>query len=191
MLVCNLRDLRFTAILRFTVIIFNNHCLHSEWWSYRSFIHSWLETSLTPLAGFFFFFSCSYRFFSVITKHLSSLSQISLDPFPNPPPHSPSWRRFCHNAPKLFSDHPSQIQLFLEPRIDSYSKLTQGWSFESLRLTLLWSQSTTGDYFEEKNASSIEFHFRKSGQKRVKLLEVLNWCKLNNKSMYMTCHFCV
>lgn len=51
-----------------------------------------------------------------------------------------------------------------------------------MRLTLLWSQSTTGDYFEEENALSIGFHFRNSGQRQARLLDVLNWCTLNNKT---------
>lgn len=58
-----------------------------------------------------------------------------------------------------------------------------------MRLTLLWSQSTTGDYFEEENALSIGFHFRNSGQRQAQLLDVLNWCTLNNKTTYTVCHF--
>lgn len=51
-----------------------------------------------------------------------------------------------------------------------------------MRLTLLWSQSTTGDYFEEENALSIGFRFRNSGRRRAPVLDGLNWWTLNNKT---------
>lgn len=54
-----------------------------------------------------------------------------------------------------------------------------------MRLTLLWSQSTTGDDFEEESALSIGFHFRNSGRRRALVLDVLNWWTLNNKTRHM------
>ncbi|MEQ2276635.1 hypothetical protein XENORESO_000471 [Xenotaenia resolanae] len=74
-------------------------------------------------------------------------------------------RKYFLECFRLFSDQASKPQLHSEARIDSYSTLTWRRGFESKRLTLLWSQSTTGDYFEGKNALSIGFHFRNSGSK--------------------------
>lgn len=53
-----------------------------------------------------------------------------------------------------------------------------------MRLTLLWSQSTTGDYFEGESALSIWFHFGNGGQRQARVLDMLNWYTLNKKSRH-------
>ena len=84
------------------------------------------------------------------------------------------------------SDQPSKPRLYSETCIDSYSKLTPRWGFESTRLTLLWSQSTTGNYFEGESALSIGFHFRNIvAEDELEVLDVLNWRTLNNKSRHV------
>lgn len=54
-----------------------------------------------------------------------------------------------------------------------------------MRLTLLWSQSTTGNYFEEESALSIGFHFGNCGRRRAGVLNVLNCCTF--KQQNQTC----
>lgn len=68
--------------------------------------------------------------------------------------------------PTVFRAAIKASSLFGDVYIDSYSKLTRRWGFERTRLTLLWSQSTTGAVFEEESALSIRFHFGSSGRRR-------------------------
>ena len=42
---------------------------------------------------------------------------------------------------------------------NKYGQPTKRWDLESTRLTLLWLQRATGDYFEEDSALSIRFLF--------------------------------
>lgn len=72
---------------------------------------------------------------------------------------------FGCNAWKLFSREPSKRPLCSEGCIDRSLKLTPRSGFECARLTLLWSQSTTGNYFEEQRALTVCFHNRNGGQR--------------------------
>lgn len=72
---------------------------------------------------------------------------------------------FGYSAWKLFSQEPSKWRLCSEGCIDSSSKLTPRSGFECARLTLLWSQSTTGNYFEERRALSVRFHNQNGGRR--------------------------
>lgn len=51
-----------------------------------------------------------------------------------------------------------------------------------MRLTLLWSQSTTGNYFEEESALRIEFH---NPGRRAQVINVMNWYTLDNKTRHV------
>lgn len=87
---------------------------------------------------------------------------------------------FGCNAWKLFSRKPSKRLLCLEGCIDRSSKLTPRSGFECARLTLLWSQSTTGNYFEERRALSVRFHNRSGGWR----------APLTDEWVYLKLHMC-
>lgn len=75
----------------------------------------------------------------------------------------------------MFSGQPSKSQMYFQERCtDSNSKLTQGWGFEHTRLTLLWSQSTTGDYFEEESALGIRYRLGNGVRRQAQVLDLLN-----------------
>lgn len=71
-----------------------------------------------------------------------------------PPPHA----SICGSKTVFMGD------IKAEGCIDSSSKLTPRSAFECARLTLFWSQSTTGNYFEERRALSVRFRHRTGGR---------------------------